>query len=539
MSAKLKTPSILSPAACGDGRLSSRGRVARTIKTRGFWHADVGPLFLAQFSRIVKSLAHFALSAFALSCATFQNVHNSTARAAEPAADAAVAAPLTPEQIAEGWISLFDGHSLFGWHSTSEANWYVEDGAIAVSEGEQGFLMTGVNFADYELHVEFKAPATTNSGIFLRTPLEPTDPAKDCYELNIAPADNPFPTGSLVGRKKWPDPEWTAYPAVDPNQNPAAAPEGIAEGWIPFDVVVSGDKVKVKLLGQSQYEYEYADPTGLTRGRIGLQFREGPVAFRNIRLRPLGLQPMLNGKDLAGWNTKNAEASKFEMTVPSDSLPLEGTGAPSTGDSKSPERRGYPSRSDGEGGDAGTSSTLPSLTLPSRGRGQESPNSGGAELHVTNGRGILETDASYGDFVMQLDAFVDGDALNSGVFFRSIPGEYANGYESQIHNGIKNHDPAQPTDFGTGAIYRRTPARRVVSKDHEWFTKTIVATGPQIAVWVNGYQVTDWTDERPPSDNPREGLRLAPGTISLQGHDPTTKLRFRNLRIVELPSTQP
>ncbi len=37
------------------------------------------------------------------------------------------------------------------------------------------------------LHVEFKAAKRTNSGVFLRTPLKPTDPAKDCYELNIAP----------------------------------------------------------------------------------------------------------------------------------------------------------------------------------------------------------------------------------------------------------------------------------------------------------------------------------------------------------------
>ena len=53
---------------------------------------------------------------------------------------------------------------------------------------------------------------------------------------------------------------------------------------------------------------------------------------------------------------------------------------------------------------------------------------------------------------------------------------------------------------------------------------------------VNGYQVTDWTDHRPPHDNPRSGLRLEPGTISLQAHDPTTNLRFRNLRIAELPA---
>ncbi len=180
----------------------------------------------------------------------------------------------------------------------------------------------------------------------------------------------------------------------------------------------------------------------------------------------------------------------------------------------------------------------PSLTLPVEGRGPEDPDSGAPELHVTNGPGILETDASYGDFVMQLDCYVDGDNLNSGVFFRSIPREYANGYESQIHNGIKNNDPTEPTDFGTGAIYRRIAARRVVAKDREWFTKTIIATGPHIAVWVNGDQVTDWTDDRPPNDNPRTGLRTAPGTISLQGHDPTTNLRFRNLTIAELPKVE-
>ncbi len=271
------------------------------------------------------------------------------------------------------------------------------------------------------------------------------------------------------------------------------------------------------------------------RGHISLQFREGPVAFRNIRLKPLNLRPMLNGKDLAGWNTANVENSKFEVAPPLDSsgslpptsnssgpLPLYGTnehGLPDVARAQAVVRAKHRA---GEGGESGTS-------VP--------PTS--AELIVTNGRGILETEASYGDFLLQLDAYVDGDGLNSGVFFRSIPREYANGYESQIHNGYKDNDPTKPTDFGTGAIYRRTPARQVVSKDREWFTKTIVATGPHIAVWVNGYQVTDWTDDRPEHENPRNGRRTKPGTISLQGHDPTTNLRFRNLRIVELPEADP
>ena len=40
-----------------------------------------------------------------------------------------------------------------------------------------------------------------------------------------------------------------------------------------------------------------------------------------------------------------------------------------------------------------------------------------------------------------------------------------------------------------------------------------------------------WTDTRPAHENPRSGRRLAPGTIMIQGHDPTTNLSFRNLRI--------
>jgi hypothetical protein len=54
-------------------------------------------------------------------------------------------------------------------------------------------------------------------------------------------------------------------------------------------------------------------------------------------------------------------------------------------------------------------------------------------------------------------------------------------------------------------------------------------------VWVDGYQVTDWTDTRPEKENPREGLRLGTGVIAIQGHDPTTDFLFREIEVGELP----
>jgi hypothetical protein len=64
---------------------------------------------------------------------------------------------------------------------------------------------------------------------------------------------------------------------------------------------------------------------------------------------------------------------------------------------------------------------------------------------------------------------------------------------------------------------------------------TVLAHGRHIATWVNGYQTVEWTDDRPPDDNPRKGSKTGKGHISIQGHDPTTDLSFRNLRIAELP----
>lgn len=156
-------------------------------------------------------------------------------------------------------------------------------------------------------------------------------------------------------------------------------------------------------------------------------------------------------------------------------------------------------------------------------------------IHVVGGSGQLETETQYADFTMQLEVFVNGKGINSGVFFRSIPGDPMNGYECQIQNGYLDGDRTKPQDAGTGAIFRRQNARKVVADDFTWFNMTIHADDKHMAAWVNGYQVTDWTDNRPPNPNPRRGLRLDPGTIILQGHDATTDFMFRNLKIAELP----
>ena len=246
--------------------------------------------------------------------------------------------------------------------------------------------------------------------------------------------------------------------------------------WHHFRILADGPKIKVWL--DDEKASEYIDPNPIGRGYIGLQLNSGPCAFRNISIKPINNQSLFDGTDLTQWDTAQSLDSKFEVN-------------------------------DNE------------------------------ELHIIGGRGQLESKAQFGDLTFSLLCKTNREGLNSGVFFRSIPGQLMNGYESQIQNQFKNGDRTQPVDCGTGGIFRRIDARRVNANDNEWFRKTIIATGPHVSVWVNGYQVTDWTDGRKPNPNPRNGLRLDKGTIILQGHDPTTDILIKDVVVKEIVPRRP
>jgi hypothetical protein len=152
-------------------------------------------------------------------------------------------------------------------------------------------------------------------------------------------------------------------------------------------------------------------------------------------------------------------------------------------------------------------------------------------LRAVGGPGAVELNGKYGDLVLQVEARMRAKLVNGGVFFRAVPGDFMNGYEAQLFNGCYENDPAKPARYSTGAIDDRQLARRLVSRDGEPLVMTVIAAGPHIATWVNGYQTVDWTDARDKHENPREGLRLEPGTIQLQAHDAQTDIEFRRVSI--------
>jgi len=363
---------------------------------------------------------------------------------------------LSDAEIRNGWISLFDGISLFGWNVPDNTNWRVENGSLVADGGNPGLLTTPFEFDDFELRCDFHLEAGGNSGVFLRTAANAASPVTDTYEVNICDSHETHPTGSLVGRHR-------------------ASPVPPVEGeWHTFHVRCERNRIRVRLDGTGIVDFR--DDTENTResGFIGLQMNGGRIAFRNVCVRPVGTSDLFDGGSLSGWSVVDGSNSSFEVI----------NGA----------------------------------------------------IHVRDGPGFLQTDSTYGDFLLHVEARTNGDSLNSGVFFRAQSGTRdapSHGYEMQIQNGFRNDDRTLPADSGTGAIFRRAPARYVVANDREWLTATLLAQGDRLATWVNGYQVVNWQDTRDPHENPRRGRRLDAGHISLQGHDPTTDLDFHVIRIHE------
>ena len=123
-----------------------------------------------------------------------------------------------------------------------------------------------------------------------------------------------------------------------------------------------------------------------------------------------------------------------------------------------------------------------------------------------------------------------------GIIFRGEKGKYPSGYECQIRNGFREKDPSQPVDSGTGGIVDHQAARKIIVEDAEFFYETIEAHGRHLAVWINGLQVTNFTDLNPEGlEVTQSRARVKAGILGLQVHGSTTNLDFRNLRIAEFP----
>lgn len=132
-------------------------------------------------------------------------------------------------------------------------------------------LVTEESFRDFRLHVEFKYPPGSNSGIYLR----------GRYEVQIQDDYGKEPGSRFIGG---------VYGFLTPVKN-AGKPAG---EWQSYDITLLGRWITVVLNGETVIDHQ--EIPGITGGALDshegepgpimLQGDHGPVTFRNLVLTP-------------------------------------------------------------------------------------------------------------------------------------------------------------------------------------------------------------------------------------------------------------
>lgn len=121
---------------------------------------------------------------------------------------------------------------------------------------------------------------------------------------------------------------------------------------------------------------------------------------------------------------------------------------------------------------------------------------------------------------------------NSGIFIHTAyqeDGWPSQGYEVQVNN---SH-----TDWRrTGSLYAVDDVREVLVKDNEWFTEHIIVQDNKVTIKINDKTVVEYTEPAEVAQAQGEiGKRLSSGTIALQGHDPESKVYYKEVLVKPLP----
>lgn len=188
----------------------------------------------------------------------------------------ATRAPLLKREGKPQWgepVRLFNGKDLEGWQprDPNRPNGWVVKGGVLVNEKPGNDIMTTQKFTDFKLHLEFRYPKGSNSGVYLR----------GRYEVQIEDNYGLEPEEHGIGG---------VYGFLKPVYNMAKKPGE----WQTYDITFVGRRITLIFNGERVLDRQ--EIPGITGGALDcnegepgplfFQGDHGPVEFRNIVLTP-------------------------------------------------------------------------------------------------------------------------------------------------------------------------------------------------------------------------------------------------------------
>lgn len=182
-------------------------------------------------------------------------------------------APLLDRSTAPVWgtpIKLIGKSDMNEWHAEGPNQWTVKDGVLTSAKSGSN-LVSNKTFNDFKLHIEFKYPKGSNSGVYLR----------GRYEVQIVDSKGMFP---------WNDQFSAIYGFLPPNEMVAKDPGE----WQTYDITLIGRIVTVVANGKTVICNTVIP--GITGGALDskegepgplfIQGDHGPIEYRNIVITP-------------------------------------------------------------------------------------------------------------------------------------------------------------------------------------------------------------------------------------------------------------
>jgi cytochrome c len=225
---------------------------------------------------------------------------------------------LTDKEKAAGWVLLFNGKDLDGWHNYGKTSvgksWVVADNSIHLEAkpnpnggwqaADGGDILTAEEFGDFELHLDWKIGPCGNSGVIYHIV---EDPAKYDYVWKTGPEmqvlDNACHPDSKIPKHRAGDlydlvscKYETVKPAGEWNHAKLVFKNGKVEHWLNHRKLVELQMFKngkpteewSRLIAGSKFPKLPAPDFGLfQKGRLSLQDHGDPVWYKNIKIRRL------------------------------------------------------------------------------------------------------------------------------------------------------------------------------------------------------------------------------------------------------------
>ncbi len=188
----------------------------------------------------------------------------------------------------DGFRSVFNGKDFEGWAGPVD-NYEVKDGAIVCRPRRGGTIYTKEEFSDFVARVEYKLPPGGNNGLAIRYPGKGDTAYQGMCEVQIL--DDTAAQYARLDKRQYNGSVYGMVPAHRGYLRPVGE-------WNFMEVTVKGPTIQVELNGTRITDADVSKVTEYmansphpgkdrTSGHFGFAGHNDPVAFRNIRIKPL------------------------------------------------------------------------------------------------------------------------------------------------------------------------------------------------------------------------------------------------------------